>query len=194
LVGETEVLGENLPQCPFVHHKLHMLCPDANPGRRGGKPATARLAQAVSRWRPTAVARVRAQVRSCGVCGGQSGTGAGFLGVLRVPVPVPNPPTAPHSSSSSIIRGWYNRPVSGQRTKWTQSQETGAYYFHASAALLPVSIRYEAWWETEPNGDSNEDSAYNFHRNLYELNNFVRVLNLVYHIDFGELRYSSMHS
>jgi hypothetical protein len=40
---ETEVLGENLPQCRFVHHKPHMLCPDANPGRWGGKPATNRL-------------------------------------------------------------------------------------------------------------------------------------------------------
>jgi hypothetical protein len=40
LGGETEVLGENLPQCRFVHHKPHMLCPDANPGRLGGKPAT----------------------------------------------------------------------------------------------------------------------------------------------------------
>jgi hypothetical protein len=43
LAGETEVIGGNLPQWGFVHHKSHMLCPDANPGRRGGKPATNRL-------------------------------------------------------------------------------------------------------------------------------------------------------
>jgi hypothetical protein len=42
LAGETEVLGENLPEFRFVHLKPHML-PDANPGRRGGKPATNRL-------------------------------------------------------------------------------------------------------------------------------------------------------
>jgi hypothetical protein len=43
LAGETEVLGENLPQCRFVHHKPHMFCPDVNPGRRGGKAVTNRL-------------------------------------------------------------------------------------------------------------------------------------------------------
>jgi hypothetical protein len=43
LAGETEVLGENMPQCRFVNHKLYMLYPEANPGRRSGKTETNRL-------------------------------------------------------------------------------------------------------------------------------------------------------
>jgi hypothetical protein len=57
------------------------------------------IAQAVSRRLPIAAARVRAQVRSCGICGGQSGTGAGFLPVLRISLPILIPPTASHPSS-----------------------------------------------------------------------------------------------
>jgi hypothetical protein len=44
LAGETEVLGENLPQRHFCPSQ-NPTGPDPglNPGRRGGKPATNRL-------------------------------------------------------------------------------------------------------------------------------------------------------
>jgi hypothetical protein len=53
------------------------------------------VAQAVSRWLPTAAARVRVRT-ACGVYGGQSGTGAGFLRVLRFPLSI-IPPNSPSS-------------------------------------------------------------------------------------------------
>jgi hypothetical protein len=59
------------------------------------------IAQAVNRQLSTAAVRVRAQVNLCGICGGQSGTGAGFFRVLRFPLPILIPPATPHSSSSS---------------------------------------------------------------------------------------------
>jgi hypothetical protein len=43
------------------------------------------IAHAVSRRLPTAAARVRAQVRSSGICGGPRGTAAGFLEYFGFP-------------------------------------------------------------------------------------------------------------
>jgi hypothetical protein len=57
----------------------------------------------------TVAAKVRAQVWSCGICGGQSGAGAGFLRVLRFPLLIFIPPIAPQSPSS-IIWFLYNMP------------------------------------------------------------------------------------
>jgi hypothetical protein len=58
------------------------------------------IAQAVSRWLPTAAARVRSRVWSSGICGGQSGAGVGFLRVLRFSLPIFIPPNNSPSSQS----------------------------------------------------------------------------------------------
>jgi hypothetical protein len=53
LGGETEVLGENLPWRHFVYHKFHLPDLGANPGRRGGKPATNRFSYGAAEYRVT---------------------------------------------------------------------------------------------------------------------------------------------
>jgi hypothetical protein len=54
------------------------------------------MAQAVSRWLPTAGPGSSPGLAS-GVCGGQSGAGAGFLRVLRFPLPIFIPLNSPSS-------------------------------------------------------------------------------------------------
>jgi hypothetical protein len=74
------------------------------------------IGEAVSRWLPTAAARIQSRVWSSGICGGQNGAGAGFLRVLRVSPAI-------HSTKFSILtvtRVRYNRPINGRRAKWTQ--------------------------------------------------------------------------
>jgi hypothetical protein len=63
------------------------------------------IAQAVSRRLPTATAGVRARVWSSGICGGRSGTGAGFLRVLRFPLSIFIPLIASQSPSYHL-RDW----------------------------------------------------------------------------------------
>jgi hypothetical protein len=76
------------------------------------------IAQAVSLWVPTTVARVQNRILSCGICSGQSGAGTGFLRVIRFPLPIFIPPIS-SQSPSPIIWGWYNRPVVAK--KWVIS-------------------------------------------------------------------------
>jgi hypothetical protein len=58
--------------------------------------------QAVSRCPPTVAIRVRARFRSCGICGGQSGIGAGFFLSTSVSLPIFIPPISPQSPSFII--------------------------------------------------------------------------------------------
>jgi hypothetical protein len=54
---------------------------------RHGWESNIKISQAVSRWLPTAAVRGSRLGRHVGFCGGQSGAGAGFLRVLRFPLP-----------------------------------------------------------------------------------------------------------
>jgi hypothetical protein len=65
-----------------------------------------------------AAARFQSQARSCGICGGQSGTGVCFLQVLRFLLLLF---ILPNAAYTSIILGEYNRPIGGRSTRWTQS-------------------------------------------------------------------------
>jgi hypothetical protein len=44
------------------------------------------VAQAVSCWLHAMVAWIQSQVKVCGICGRQSGTGPGFLQALQLPL------------------------------------------------------------------------------------------------------------
>jgi hypothetical protein len=93
-----EVLGSNLgdetryADWGFLWFRSPLLPSQSFPIHLSSYQVGCAIAQAVSRRRPTAVARVR----SCWISGGQSGTRAGFLRVLRFPLPTVILPTAPH--------------------------------------------------------------------------------------------------
>jgi hypothetical protein len=89
------------------------------------------VAPAISHWLPTMVAWVCARVWSSGICGGQSGAGAGFLGVLRFPLPIfisPNFPSSQSPRAYTIGQKW-------RHAEWTQ------YGLHPPT--MQIKKRYE---------------------------------------------------
>jgi hypothetical protein len=71
-------------ECNFRNHSIKVY---QNKGRA--------VAQAISRWLPTAAPRVLIRA-ACGLCGEQNGIRAGFLRVLRFSLPI-IPPISPSS-------------------------------------------------------------------------------------------------
>jgi hypothetical protein len=97
----------SLPSKSFaIHHSPLILPSEATLISSLNKQRNERVTVAVGRAIARAVSpRVRAQVRPCGICGEQSGNGAGFLSVFWFSLPILIPPTAPHSPSLSSGAG-----------------------------------------------------------------------------------------
>jgi hypothetical protein len=95
-------LAETHTHSNYTFHMIITINIDYFPKKFKGLVGRAK-AQAVSRWLPTVAARFRTRVWSCGICGGQSGAGSGFLLVLRFPLPIFIPPIAPQSPSSNHL-------------------------------------------------------------------------------------------
>jgi hypothetical protein len=114
------------------------------------------LAQAVSPRLPTAAGPVWCQVRSCGICGGQSSIGASFLRERRFPLPILIPLNVPYSS---INRVWYNSPISGDvpgglsvttphKTKKKYNVIIIIIYFRAHKSYSEYMMMYDGKYET----------------------------------------------
>jgi hypothetical protein len=78
-----------------------------NTPARTRTPSHRAIAQTGSRCLPTAATRVPSQVRLYRICGGQSGSGAGFLRVLRVLLSNPIPQTV-----SNLLTTLYKAAIS----------------------------------------------------------------------------------
>jgi hypothetical protein len=98
--------------------------------------------QAFSRRFPCTAARIRARVRSCGICGEQRGTGNSFLRVPSIPPIV-------RRSSSFITRGSYNRRNSGRSTSLTSTQEIKKTAYKLSfACSFPFTLNNDPQIDT----------------------------------------------
>jgi hypothetical protein len=99
------------------------------------------IAQAARRRLTTATALVRPQLSLCGIGGGQSDTGAGFLPVLRFPLPILTPPTAPYS-----LPPYHRCFVLSMLTASTSGLQKCAHPI-ATYVLMEIFVEYENMYE-----------------------------------------------
>jgi hypothetical protein len=111
----------------------------------GNRSKVRAIGQAVSHWLPTEADRVQTRDQSCEICGGQSGTGAGFLRVLRFPLPIFIPSASPQSYSLSPEAG-----TIGQ--EWPQYQETQSHPTKNNKKLIELPS-FNNFRETNALGD-----------------------------------------
>jgi hypothetical protein len=93
--------------------------------------------QAVSYRLPTA-ALVRAWVKSCGICGRQSGIGAGFLRVLRFPLPISIPSIAPNHHRLSSGAGTIGQIVTAvpNGLSLPPMREKNKFFYHSPNVIM----------------------------------------------------------
>jgi hypothetical protein len=95
------------------------------------------VAQAARRRPPTAAACVRAWVSLCGICGGQSSTGGGFLRVLRFSLRG-IPPIAPLSSGLASVT------VDSITLHLKKKKNIRSLYYWKEKVNLPLYLTNEA--------------------------------------------------
>jgi hypothetical protein len=108
---QLKVLGKLIRIIPLIWSRLLAQCPNYYATVCPNSVPAPALSHLVS----TAAARVPTRVKLCGICGGQSSTGAGFLLVLRSPMSLTLLTVL--QSSPSTIQGWYNGPINGRSNR-----------------------------------------------------------------------------
>jgi hypothetical protein len=99
------------------------------------------IAQAVTRLLPIVAASVRSQIRRCGICGRQSGTGVGLLRVLPFSMPSTEPPILNHFIIEAIYCNGFDQCVARQQLckQGTLSSNRGGCVFYV--------VRAKQLWE-----------------------------------------------
>jgi hypothetical protein len=118
-------------------------------------PEDRAAAQAVSRWLPTATARVRVRAGMWGLWWTKRHWG-------RFSPSTSVSPANHHSTNFSIIiitRGWHNRPFSGRSAEWTQLDST-PHYTNYKNQIYDIT-------STTTNDDDDDDDNNNSNNNKH---------------------------